>query len=232
MKKKNLLYSILAFAVVLAVYCIIFLAIPFPKPASSWLSFGFTLLAIFLCGAIFPYAFRGNNLKSKLYGFPIFKIALIYAAVQFIVGIVICVIGAFVNVPIWIPTILYVIFFAVGTLGFLATDSAKNTIEEVEASTESKTQTFTKLRVEMDGITDLCTDEGTCIILKELAEKFRYSDPVSCQESESMENDLLTKTKRLRDLVKDRNYVSAVALTDEIKICLSERNRICKMYKK
>lgn len=231
MKKKNLLYSILSFAIVFAVYCIVFLVIPFPKSASSWVSFGFTALAICLCGAVFAYAFGGKDLKSKIYGIPVFKIALIYAAVQLLAGIVICIIAAFVTVPAWIPTVLYVILLALGALGFIVTDSAKSTIEEIDSATENVTQTFAKLRMEVAGAIDICTDTDTYNKLKQLEESFRYSDPVSCHETEELERDLLTETVQLRALVKEKNFNSATALADEIKIGLAERNRVCKMYK-
>lgn len=232
MKKKKLLYSIVAFGIVLALYCIIFLIIPFPKPASSWVSFGFTVLAICLCGAVFAYAFRGKDLKSKIYGIPMFKIALIYASVQLFAGIAICVVAAFVNVPAWIPTVIYVILLALDALGFIATDSAKSTIEEIDSATENVTQTFAKLRMAVAGAIDICTDTDTYNKLKQLEESFRYSDPVSCHETEELESDLLTETVQLLALVKEKNFNGATALADEIKIGLAERNRVCKMYKK
>lgn len=232
MKKKNLLYSILSFAIVLAVYCILFLVIPFPKSASSWVSFGFTLFAICLCGAVFAYAFHGKDMKSKLYGIPVFKIALIYAAIQLIVGIIICIIAAFVNVPVWIPIVLYAILLGLGALGFIATDSAKNAIEEIDSQTETTTQALTQLRMRVAGIIDLCIDADTRNTLKKLEENIRYSDPVSCPETVEAENNLLAKAEKLRSLVKEKNFAETTALADEIKICLAERNRVCKMYKK
>lgn len=231
MEKKNLLYSILAFAIALALYCTVFLVIPFPKSASSWVSFGFTLLAICLCGVVFSYAFCGKKLKSKLYGFPIFKVGLIYAATQIIVGIIVCVIAAIVNVPVWIPVILYVIILGLGALGFIATDSAKNMIENIDSEAITSTETFANLHMKMEGIIDICADEEIRKILKKLAEKIRYSDPVSCPETQDTENALIADIEELRALISARNFTEATSLADKFGIRLEERNRVCKIYK-
>lgn len=231
MKKKNLIYAILSFAVVLAVYCIVFLVIPFAKAASSWITFGFTVLAICLSGGVFAYAFCVKSPKSKLYGFPIFKVALIYAAVQFVGGVAICIVAAFVNVPVWIPIVLFVIFLAAGALGFIATDSAKDIVEQIDATTSS-TQTIARLRAEIDGIIDVCTDADVRNDLKLLEEQFRCSDPTSCLETKDAEDELASETQQLRDKVQNKDFVQAAALAEEIKIKLAERNRLCKLYKK
>ena len=232
MKIKNFLYSILFFVIVLAVYCLLFLVIPFPKSASSWMSFGFTLFAICVCGAVFVYNFRGKDIRSKLYGFPILKVTLIYGVTQLLAGIVICVIAAFVDVPLWIPSVLYAVLLALEAVGFIATDSAKTVVETLDERTAAETETFAKLQAEIDGVIDLCTDDETCSILRKLSEKFRYSDPVSCPEAMAAESDLAADVDGLRTLVTGKDFAGARALADEIAINLARRNRICKMNKK
>ncbi len=229
--KKSVLYTIIAFAAVLVVYCVAFLVIPFPKLAASWVEFGFTVLAICLSGAVFAYAFR-RSVKSKLYGFPLFKVALIYVAVQFAAGVVICVVAAFVNVPVWVSIVVSVPLLAFGTLGFVATDSAKSVVEQIDAATQSSTHTIEKLQTEVATIIDNCADANAREGMEKLAELLRYSDPVSCPETLELENDLVAKTAQLRDRVKENNFVEATALTNEIKTNLAERNRLCKFYKK
>ena len=229
--KKRVFYVNISFAAVLAVYCVAFLVIPFPKLASSWIEFGFTVLAICLSNVVFIYAFRGS-VKSKLYGLPIFKVALVYVALQLAAGIVICVVAAFVNVPVWIPIVISVLFLAVGALGFIATDVAKDAIEQIDTATQSSTQTIAKLRTEVASIIDICADANARENIQKLEELLKYSDPMSCPETMDAENDLVTKTAQLRDRVKENNFVEATALTNEIKTNLAERNRLCKFYKK
>lgn len=231
MKKKSFLYAIISFAVVLVAYCIVFLVVPFPKSASSWIAFGFTVLAICLCGIVFMYAFRGKISKSKLYGFPVFKIALIYAALQLAVGVAICVIAAFVNVPVWIPIVVFVILLALAALGFIATDSAKSIIEQIDAETSS-TQTIDKLRLSVAAIADDCTDAEVKRDIQKLGELLRFSDPVSCPETEEAEAELWDKIDQLSGTVHEKMFTESAALIGEITNCLNARNRLCKISKK
>ena len=61
-------------------------------------------------------------------------------------------------------------------------------------------------------------------ILK-LAEKVRYSDPISSDEPSELE-------KKISDKVKELNTVDdKLAVVDEINLLLLERNKKCKIYK-
>lgn len=232
MKKKNLIYSIVSFAIVLTVYCVLFLAIPFRKTASSWVSFAFTLLALCLCGAVLAYALRGKDIKSKLYGFPVVKVALLYAAIQLLAGIVMCVIAAFVDVPLWISIVIYILLLAAGALGFIATDSAKTAVEHIDDATITSTRTFARLQAQVAGIADNCSDAATRQKIMRLQENLRYSDPVSCPETESAENDLQLKIEQLATMVKNKSFDQAGAVVEDINTSLAERNRLCAMSKK
>ena len=96
MNKKNksiiAVYGTLAF-----IYLIAFVIIPFPKNAASWISFVFTLVSFVLSLGASLYIFgKDDEMTSKFYGFPIFKIAYMYPLVQFVVSVIICIIAAFV----------------------------------------------------------------------------------------------------------------------------------------
>ncbi len=68
-----------------------FLIIPFNKNAASWISFVFTIISIISSLLVCGCAFKAKEtLVSKIYGFPIFRVGVVYALVQLVVGIVIC----------------------------------------------------------------------------------------------------------------------------------------------
>ena len=129
MNKKNksiiAVYGILAF-----IYLIAFVIIPFPKNAASWISFVFTLISFVLSLGVSLYVFgKEDEMTSKFYGFPIFKIAYMYPLMQFAVGVIICIIAAFVAVPYWIALILSLIILGASAIGVIATDNARDIIE-------------------------------------------------------------------------------------------------------
>ena len=57
------------YAILLVVYIVAFLIIPFNKIAASWISFAFTIIAIAGSLLIFNFAFNAKEtLVSKIYG--------------------------------------------------------------------------------------------------------------------------------------------------------------------
>lgn len=149
--------AFLVYAIILAVYLVLFFVIPFPKGAVAWISFVFTIIAIVGGAGITYYAFsKGNDLKTKVYGFPVFRMGFVYSAVQLMLNL--------------------------------------------------KKQ------------------------LAKLAEKFRYSDPVSCDELTAIEDQLKCEVKELESLV-NTDVAAATNKAQSIEILLADRNRRCKEYK-
>jgi type II secretory pathway pseudopilin PulG len=232
MKNKNLITMVAVFAIILVVYILAFLLIPFNKSLSSWLAFGFTIFAFVVGTGITAFAFGKKELKSKFYGLPIFKIGIIYVAVQLVLGIIICIIAAFVAVPFWVALLIFIIALAVFAIAFIGVSGARSAIEEIETQEEIKTQTHKVFSLSIDGIVDICEDESVKVKLSKLAEKFKYSDPVSSSETEEIEDEIAVGLDNLRGFIKSKDYSAAATKIQEIDNLLSERNRICKTYKK
>ena len=231
MKGKNIMSVALVFVIVAAVYIAVFLLIPFEKNISSWLSFGFTIFAVCAGACITIYAFKRKTLTSKIYGLPIFKVGILYATVQFVTGLIICIISAFVEVPYWITLLLFIIISAVFAIGLIATSSTRAAIENIEEQTAVQTRVINIFRINMQGIVDSCADSIIKPRLVKLAEEFKYSDPVSSKSTEELEAEISVKVDDLRNAVTENNTDNINELIFELNNMLSERNRICKLSK-
>ena len=231
MNKKNksiiAVYGILAF-----IYLIAFVIIPFPKNAASWISFVFTLISFVLSLGVTLYVFgKDDEMTSKFYGFPIFKIAYMYPLVQFAVGLIICIVAAFVAVPYWIALILSLIILGASAIGVIATDNARDIIEETEAESERVTKATKMFNLNIASVLDLCSDAAVKKELETLAESFRFSDPVSSEATEEIENTIMEKLENLKLGISSSSADENVAKITELKNLLAERNRICKVSK-
>lgn len=231
MNKKNksiiLVYGILAF-----VYLISFVAVPFHKNAASWISFVFTLISFVLSLGVSLYVFgKDDEMTSKFYGFPIFKIAYMYPLVQFIVGLIICIVAAFVAVPYWIALILSLIILGASAIGVIATDNARDIVEQTEAESERVTKATKMFNLNIASVLDLCTEPSVKIELEKLAESFRFSDPVSNEATEDIESIIMEKLEDLKINITAFSADENIEKITELKNLLSERNRICKMSK-
>ena len=229
-KNKSIIavYSILAF-----IYLIAFVIIPFPKNAASWISFVFTLVSFVLSLGVSLYIFgKDDEMTSKFYGFPIFKIAYMYPLVQFVVGLIICIVAAFVAVPYWIALILSLIILGASAIGVIATDNARDIVEQTEAESERVTKATKMFNLNIASVLDLCTEPSVKKELEKLAESFRFSDPVSSDATEDIESTIMEKLENLKISISSSDSDENIAKITELKNLLAERNRICKMNKR
>lgn len=224
--------TIAVYAIILIVYVLSFLIIPFNKNAASWISFFFTIIAIvgslFVCGCAFK---AKETLVSKIYGFPIFRVGAIYAIVQLVVGVIICAIGAFVAVPYWVALLFSVILLGAAAIGVIITDNTRDLIEEIDDSVKVETKNVTYFQINIAGIVDDCENPDVKADLEALNQLFEFSDPVTNEETKESEEIIKAMLAELKTLVVDGSTDDIKALIKKITNALNERNRICKASK-
>lgn len=174
---------------------------------------------------------KDDEMTSKFYGFPIFKIAYMYPLVQFAVGLLICIIAAFVAVPYWVALILSLIILGASSIGVIATDNARYIVEQTEAESERVTKATKMFNLNIASVLDLCTEPSVKIELEKLAESFRFSDPVSIDATEDIESTIMEKLENLKISISSSDSDENIAKITELKNLLAERNRICKVSK-
>ncbi len=229
---KGNISAIAVHGIVALGYIVMFLLIPFPKYAASWISFGFTLAAIAISLVIAFYANRGDgSITSKVYGFPVLRVGYLYLAVQFVVGAVICLIAALIEVPFWIPLLLSLLLLAAAGVGVIATDNVRDHVQAMDRETERVTKAVKTFRLDMASVLDRCSDSVVKRELEKLAEAIRYSDPVSSEATESIERELGMAIEDLKVDVRRKSQEELLEQIQEVKSLLTERNRICKANK-
>ena len=78
---------------------------------------------------------------------------------------------------------------------------------------------------------DQCDDAGAKEALAKMAEAFRYSDPVSSDETIAIEEDLANYVDELQTALAEGDYANVAALCARISPLLAERNQMCKANK-
>ena len=220
------------YAIILVVYIIGFLIIPFYKVAASWISFAFTIIAIAASLFVFNQAFNSKEtLVSKIYGYPIFRVGAVYALAQLAIGIVICTIGAFVAVPYWVALLLSIIMLGAAAIGVIITDNTRDLVEHVDETVKVDTEVVTNFQIDIAGIVDCCEDSNLKSELEKLNDAFRFSDPVSNAKTKEAEDKINVLLNELKANVESNNVSEATALVKKITNALAERNRICKASK-
>lgn len=219
MKQK---YSVLAVvAILLVLFSLIVFIAPFPKTGVFWLSYIFTLIALASqLGFAYVSFGSGGSARSKFYGFPIFRIGIVYAVVQVALCLVFMVLGKV--IALWIPALLYIILLALAAIGLIAADNVRDAVRMVEQKQADNTAMIRYLRRTAQVLASSYPEVAP------LEEALRYADPVSTKASEAYEHDLCDLLERVEacETTEER-----AALTAQMQELLNQRNAVLKSSK-
>ena len=133
--------AVVIYGIIAALFILLTVLIPFPKPASSWIMFAFSIISLAVGAGISLYAFgKPKDLMSKFYGYPIFRIGYLYTAAQLITTVILYAVGAFFNVPYWIGLLLSLIYTGAAGIGFIVADNSRDFIENIDVNTVNATK--------------------------------------------------------------------------------------------
>lgn len=230
---KNNMTKIRGFLILILVaivFSVVAFAIPFARNGVFWSSYIFTMVAILLQAYVFHVAFnKGEPVKSKLYGFPIARIGVIYLIVQLITGILFM---AFATVaPPWLAILVFVVILCLSAIGFIAADMVRDEVESQDAALIKNVSAMRTMQATTAMLANQCTNEAVKKELGKLAEEFRFSDPVSNDQTEELETQLTNMLIDLRTMVSNGQTEQVIALAASISSTLKERNFICKTNK-
>ena len=154
-----------------------------------------------------------------------------YALAQLVIGVVICAISAVIAVPYWVALLVSVILLGAAAIGVIITDNTRDLVEEVDESVNVDTKNVTRFQIDIAGIDDVCENTEVKADLEKLNELFRFSDPVTNDETREVEESIKTMLAELKTIVADGSTDDINALIKRITNTLNERNRICKASK-
>jgi len=226
-QKRTLIVTIIVFVA----FSVVAFALPFKKNGVFWLSYIFSTFAILAQIYVLKVAFSGTeSVKSKFYGFPIAQIGIVYMGIQVVMSIIFMAL-AFIT-PIWIPLIVDVLLLAASAIGLISTDAMRDEIERQDVKLEIDTSCMTTLRSVVYSLPGKVDDNGLKSDLQNLADEFKYSDPVSGDSLKDIESELEQTVGELQSAVFNNQIDVVRDLVKKSRNILSERNRLCKLNKK
>lgn len=227
---KNQTRVLAVVIIVLIAFSVIAFAVPFVKTGLFWMSYIFGVISILAQLYVLKVAFDGaESIKSKFYGFPIAQIGFFYMAAQVVVSLVFMILSSV--VPIWIAVVVDILLLAAAAIGFIAADVVRDEVERQDVKLEADVSCMTTLRSVVYSLPAQCEDSEANKVLQELADDFRYSDPVSSNALKDIETDLENMVAQLQIAVTDENKTNILSFAKKTKNLLTERNRLCKLNK-
>lgn len=221
--KKNSSKGYLILGILFILVSVIAFAVPAAKTAAFWISYAFTVIAFSAQLIIWKVALgRSESLKSKFLGLPVVHIGIAYLAVQIIVLIVFLSIP---TLPIWSAVISCAVIAGVSAVCMIASDVGRSEIERVSAKVQEKTFYIKQLRADIELLAGTETDAAIKSALTQLAEKIRYSDPMSDEQLTNIENQITEKIAELK------TSTDKAKIIDVLHSLLDERNRKIEILK-
>lgn len=229
MKKKVLIPLVSIFGVILLVFNLVFwLAIKdvYPKTATVYLNYSFTMVAIFLA-AFASLRVLGKNSKF-LYKTPAILVTYSYLILEFILTPIFV---AFTRDHWLISFIIQIIILGAVVVLLLLVKGGMTYVEHQDNKVKEKVFYIKSLKVDFDNLEFACEDAETKNIIHKVGENVRYSDPMSNDLLHPIEDNIMGEFANLKQFVNDKNYESAKESLNKIDILLKERNTKCAILK-
>ena len=220
-KNKGMAYAVLAIAFVL--FNVIAFAVPMAKTATFWIAYAFSVVAFASQIAIWNFAFKGTTtLKSKFLGIPLIFVGIAYLIVQIIAFAI------FMALPLtasWIAIVVCALILGISAICLIGTETGRKEINRVEEKIEKKVFYIKSLQVDVEMLASAETDTDTKAALTKLAEKIRFSDPMSNEILADLEEEIAAKVKELKTA---KNKAEIITVLD---LLITERNKKAKLLK-
>lgn len=222
MMKKNSTKGYVILGILFALISIIAFAVPTVKTATFWIAYVFTAAAFAAQIIIWRTALGKETLKSKFLGFPVVHIGIVYTVIQVIAFAVFMFVP---TLPTWSAIVVCSVIAGISAVCMISADAGRNEIERVEAEVQKKVFYIRELQTVVELLTDVETDADTKAALDQLAEKIRFSDPMSHEQLVDLENKISAKVLELK------TAPNKVEIITELNSLLDERNKKCKIAK-
>lgn len=222
MKKTNSKgYAILGILFVLL--SVIAFVIPTLKTGTFWIAYIFTVVAFAAQIVIWKKAFgRDDTLKSKFLGLPVIHISIVYLVVQIIAFVIFT---AMPLLPMWSAVVACAVILGFSAVVMIAADTGRDEVERVEAKVQKKVFYIKAIQVDVEMLAGEENDPATKTALNQLAEKIRFSDPMSCDELSELEEQIAQRIAMLKTADDKQPVIK------ELDLLLTERNKKCKILK-
>lgn len=193
--KKDSVKGYALIGIIFILITVVSLVIPTSKSAAFWIAYIFTVVALSAQIVLWKRTFGPKELTSKFLGFPIVHIGIVYLVVQ------IAVLFIFVfaeKLPTWSALVSCTAIAAIAAIFMISADVGRTEIERVEQKVQGKVFYIKNLQVDIEILASAEKDTKTKEQLEQLAEKIRFSDPMSNEQLAPLEERIAIAVESLK----------------------------------
>lgn len=219
---KNSKLSYMLVGLMFVIFNVIAFVIPTPKLESFWIAYVFTIIAFLVQIFIFNKVLKKEqSLKSKFLGFPLINIGITFLVIQIIAFFIFMM---FPNIQCWITLVVCSLILGISGICLITVEIGRNEITRVENKVKEKVFYIKELQIDVEIMVKKCTDKQCKEELEKLVEAIKYSDPMSSEKLQDIENEIKSKINEL-------GQSCSIEKINEVQNLIKERNEKCKILK-
>ncbi len=231
---KNIIKSLLVLITLYILFTVIYFAIPYSHFNEDVfvLIYVVTTVSFIVQGyPIYLYFKKSNNLKSKFYGIPLYLVSLIYLISQLVFAFIACIVNAFCKFPTWLSIVIPVLLLGMTFIGFITTSSYKEELEKMDRKIIADTNFIDNLKSDIKAFNSTFKYDDLKKEMNSLLEMIYYSDPVSNEKLNLIEDDIDKNYISLKDAYFNDDIDRVAMQIKVLKSLIQERNIRCKSEK-
>ncbi len=217
--KQNRMKGYAILGILFLAVSVVAFVVPVERTAAFWLTYAFTVVVFAAQIPVWKTALgREDTLKSKFLGLPVVHVGVVYLVVQ----VLILALFRFVaTLPLWSAAAANVVIAALAAVCMIGADVGRGEIWRTEERVEKKASYLRSLQADVELLAGRETDPAVRSELVRLAEKIRFSDPMSHAQLAGLEEEIAGKAAQLKT-AEDKGEIMA-----QLDRLLDERNKKC-----
>lgn len=211
--------------ILLALYNVLYFVIPFNREFSNgafWITYGFTTFYFVFSAFIVFLGIKDKKIDSRVFGIPLIKLAIGSCIAELLIDAIVMGVGNWFTVPFWAVIIVEAIITAYVFIAVISRYALKEHISQVDSYKE-KTNFIKELRAELGVLKNKYSSHELAKEINELYETARFTDPVSDESVETIENQITSKLETLKTQLKSGELDSSKQTIQNINDLLVER---------
>lgn len=187
-----------------------------------WLSYGLMTFAFVVQILSMFLSFRTADVETAFFGIPLASFSVFYLVAELVIGTLFMIFQqASFTLALVIQVVVLAVFLVVAILSLLARD----TVQEMGSNIKEKVADLKSVLIDVEMMRDGCEDPELKEKLRKLSETIKYSDPMSTEAIEGVEQRIQRKVSELRVYLDDNQVTDATQACKELEMLYIERNK-------
>lgn len=229
MKTYSKIWTSIAIVLLGALYSFVLFALKKDLSLSEWIVYGFTIMA-FLILIVSVCVRLGDTKEYAMFDIPQLGLTLVYFGVQFMFGGILAMLFPLPDEYriLLIETVVLAVFVIISIL-FQAKLKTVRRIDDEDYNNVSHIREMTAMA---NTIAKMLKDPELILKADQMADAFRYADPVHISETKGIEERMESNLKILREDIETGDMNHVAARIDRIVLMIEERADMISALKK